>query len=667
MARKRSGRSAVRPAARPHSLSASWDSRARAACIVLAGILAYANSLTGPFLFDDQNSIVDNPQIRQLWPLTEPLSPPRDTPVAGRPLVNLSFALNYAWGGLDVRGYHVANIAIHLIAALILFGVVRRTLSLPGLVEWFGRSSTNLAWLCALIWALHPLQTEAVNYLSQRTESMMGLFYLLTLYCAIRALDARRPHRWRAASVIACAMGMTCKESMVTAPLMVVLYDRIFVFDSLKASAQARWGLYSGLAATWLALAALMLGGPRSSVGFSTSTDPWTYFLNQMPIIVRYLGLTVWPRSLVLDYGLPRSISLGEVIVPAAALVGLGLASLLLLVYRPRLGFLAAWFFITLAPTSSFVPIATEVGAERRMYLPLAAIVVSVVVGVYCLRRRLGWSAPEPSAAGRRWPVMPALAALACVCALIGGTMLRNREYSSRLIMASTIVDRFPHGRGRFMLGAELVAAGRHDEAMTQLTESARDYPGARFALGTELFAIGSYDQAVEQLQMFVQALPDHVNVIPAREMLGRAMVEQNKLDQAAEQFSLILKRNAAHARSHVALGEIRLKQGRSQDAAEHLEEALMFGPTDPRMLQSLGLAYATSNRIKQATTMFRRAAAADPRDPVLHNLLGRALASQGQFAEAIQEFQRALELDPGNEEARQNLAAAQQDAGSEP
>ena len=152
--------------------------------------------------------------------LSVPLSPQRDTPVAGRPLVNLTFAINYAAGGLDPRGYRLTNLAIHLLAALTLFGLVRRTLRLPSLAPRFGEQATNLAWVAALIWMLHPLQTETIDYVTQRTESMMGLFYLLTLYCSVRALEGR-PGRWHVAAIVACAAGMACKESMVTAPVMV--------------------------------------------------------------------------------------------------------------------------------------------------------------------------------------------------------------------------------------------------------------------------------------------------------------------------------------------------------------------------------------------------------------------------------------------------------------
>ena len=173
-----------------------------------------------------------------------------------------------------------------------------------------------MALACALIWVVHPLQTEAVNYLSERTESLMGLFYLLTLYCGIRGADPQggQTPRWRAAAIAACAAGMACKESMVTAPVMVVLYDRVFLFDSFRAAFRARRGFYAGLFAGWLVLAVLMASTPRTSVGFGS--NPWVYLLNQAQLVARYLWLSIWPRGLVVDYGLPRPLTLGDAIRP---------------------------------------------------------------------------------------------------------------------------------------------------------------------------------------------------------------------------------------------------------------------------------------------------------------------------------------------------------------
>src|SRR5206468_3019554 len=157
----------------------------------------------------------------------------RELPTAGRPLVNVSFAINYALGGLNVVGYHVLNVALHVLCALLIFGIVRRTFDLIGRSgqEQPVRSprpdsqAANLACAVALIWVLHPLNTEAVNYLTQRTEIMMALFYSLTLYASIRAVQSPRALVWTAGAIVSCAAGMASKESMVTAPLMVVLFD----------------------------------------------------------------------------------------------------------------------------------------------------------------------------------------------------------------------------------------------------------------------------------------------------------------------------------------------------------------------------------------------------------------------------------------------------------
>ena len=205
----------------------------------------------------------------------------------------------------------------------------------------------------------------------------MALCYLTTLYCALRAWAHPDGWSWQLAAVAACAAGMASKESMVTAPLMVLVYDRVFLYPSLGAAFRERRALYIGLAATWVVLAVLMLGEPRTSVGFDAGVSPWTYFLNQLPIIapLPVAGGVAAPAGRRLRPAAARSAA-ADVIVPGLLVLALGVATLLALRRHRRLGFLGVWFFVTLAPTSSIVPIATEVGAERRMYLPLMALAV---------------------------------------------------------------------------------------------------------------------------------------------------------------------------------------------------------------------------------------------------------------------------------------------------
>ncbi|HEY2905658.1 MAG TPA: hypothetical protein VGJ29_07135, partial [Vicinamibacterales bacterium] len=354
--------------------------RLSACVLVLAGALTYANSLSGPMLFDDASAILNNPQIRHLWPFVEVFNPPRDSVLAGRPIVNLSFAINYAIGGLSVGGYHLVNVTLHILSALVLFGIIRNTLRTSKLRDRFATASDGIALACALTWMVHPLLTESVDYLTQRTELMMALFYLLTLYCAIRGAVASSPDRWHLAAIVCCLIGMGSKESMATVPLIVMVYDRIFICDSIRAAWSRRRSLYAGLTLGWLELAALITSRAHT-VGFSAGVPAWTYLLNQAQMVTQYLKLTIWPHALVLDYGMPRPLVFTDVLPQVALIVGLFALTGLALVVRPMIGFLGAWFFITLAPASSFVPIVTEVGAERRMYLPLAAVVVLAVIG----------------------------------------------------------------------------------------------------------------------------------------------------------------------------------------------------------------------------------------------------------------------------------------------
>jgi hypothetical protein len=210
------------------------------------------------------------------------LFPDRELPVAGRPLVNVTLALNYALDGNHVAGYRIANLAIHVLCALALWeSRVAHVCFQP-----FGHDSRTCTSGSrpprALVWLVHPLNSEVVNYITQRTESLMALCYLLTLYCSIRALDKSRARAWSVLAVVCCAAGVACKESMVTAPIMVMLFDRIFVYRNAREMWQRRSPLYAGLLSTWVLLIALISTGPRiRSAGFSTGVSVWTYLLNQ--------------------------------------------------------------------------------------------------------------------------------------------------------------------------------------------------------------------------------------------------------------------------------------------------------------------------------------------------------------------------------------------------
>jgi protein O-mannosyl-transferase len=527
--------------------------------IVVITVLAYANSLQGPMIFDDIPSIQNNHSIRQLWPLSVPL---RTVPVGAfhsRPIANLSLAINYALGGLDAPGYHAFNLLIHILTALLLYGVVRRTLTLERFRDTFNQSATGIATTVALIWSVHPLTTSAVTYISQRTEGLMALFYLLTIYCTIRGATSSHGSCWYPAAAVACALGMGSKEVMVSAPLIVLLYDRTFLSPSFRHAWQRRWGLYLALATTWLVVAAGCF-----TTNFNVKRgggDPLTvfeYLRTQSEVLVRYVQLSFWPNPLVLDYldwpVAPLSVSL---VASCLAVLAVLATTVWALRFRPACGFLGAFFFLILAPTSSFLPLWGELAAERRMYLPLMPIIVLVVVGCYkglmvaVAKRTL-------SATQCRWASTITVAAL--LTALIVATIQRNEDYRGALaIWSDTAAKRPGNWRAFTEVGTALAADKRFAEAINNYEHALQlrpDYAMAYANWGVALGMEGKLDDAMTKLQKALELNPRSAY---AHYNLGLAFSKQGRTDLAKAQFAEALRIDPTLSKARVRLEQAKI------------------------------------------------------------------------------------------------------------
>ena len=527
-----------------------------AATIVLAGILAYANSVTGAFVFDDRPSIVSNASAHNPAPWAHPLSAmqaPRNITLSGRPVSAFTIAMNYALAPVDARntfdppapgslvsplsyqsnlwGYHATNIAMHLLAALTLFGVVRRTLLTPALRATFSNASTSLAFVVALLWTLHPLQTGSVTYVIQRVESLMGLFMLLTLYCAIRAQDSRALP-WSIAGVMACLLGMGSKEVMVGAPIIVMLWDWTFIPGPFAATMKRRGPLYIGLALTWILLGMLVAMDPRPlSSGFHFAEWPWwRYLATQCGVLLHYLRLAFWPSPLVLDYDWRPARTIGEILLPGLVINALVLVTLWQLVRRTAAGFAGAIFFVVLAPSSSVLPIITEIAAEHRMYLPLAAVVSLVVLGAYAQLNRF-----KTSTTIRRIAFAGALA-LAAVFAW--QTSARNDDYfSDERIWADTVQKRPFNSRARNNYASDLLKSGQAKAAAEHLQVAVAaepNYAEAHANLGVALGTLQQYPDATAHFERAIAIDPFYTS---AFENMAEAYGAQNQLAKAVKYF----------------------------------------------------------------------------------------------------------------------------------
>jgi tetratricopeptide (TPR) repeat protein len=698
--------------------------------IVLAALAAYSNSFSGPFIFDDVPGIKENPSIHHLW---QALTPPHETrrdnglPVAGRPVVNLSLAVNYAFGGLDPWGYHALNLTIHILAGLVLFGVVRRTLHEHSTFNIqrstsksddpifqepnFAEASTWLALAVALLWTLHPLQTESVTYISQRAESLMGLFYLLTLYCFIRGVECRsgftpdvsginpdlqsesgllpnaafsfqRSALWLAASILACLLGMACKEVMVSAPLIVLLYDRTFVAGTFRDAWNKRWRFYAGLASTWLLLGFLVAStkGRGRTAGFGADITWWPYALTQFRAIVHYLQLSLWPHPLVLDYGTALATRASE-IVPYAVIVLLLLAGTIFALWRrPALGFLGAWFLAILAPSSSIVPVVTQTMAEHRMYLPLIPVMVLIVLGLHALLGRRGAVILLAMAAG-----------LGCV------TAHRNESYRSEMAIWSDTEENCPDNvRAHYIVGDQLRLQGKSEEAITELQTAIRlepRYAQAHNSLANLLEkipgrlpeAISEYETALRLKPDYAEAhynlalamadlpgrLPDEIaeyeaairinpNLAEAHVNLAAALSNlPGRMPDAISEYETAVRLEPGMAKAQFQLGIALANSGRTADGIAHLEAAIRLQPDDVDAYIALGTALVQAQQYPEAMSQFQQALKIQPDNTSAYNNLGTALLRMGRFPEAADQFNAALKIDPRDSTARLNLAVA--------
>lgn len=630
------------------SRPASGATRWLPALLVAAGALAWANSLEGVFVFDDLNRIVRNREIHSL------AEPGRLLAGTSRPLLKLSLAANWALGGGDPRGYHLVNLALHVLAGLTLYGVVRRTLLCDGLRARVGESAPWLAASVALLWLLHPLQTQAVTYVVQRSEIMMGLAALATLYFSIRAAQGRRPLAWGAAAVASCALGMGAKEVMVVTPLLVLLHDRTFLAGSTAAALRRRAGLYAGLAATWLVPFALigtdtLFAGEFARPDLPTAS-PLEYGLTQPRILLHYLRLSLWPSPLCFDYAWPPATSAAEIVPAAIVVTAATLAGAWLLWKGSWLGFLAAWFFLILAPTSSFFPIQ-DLAVEHRMYLPLAAVVTGVVFLAH----------GALAATGPRRPALGAAVAVATATALGLATADRNRDYHDELGLWRTVVEVAPeNARAHYNVGTLLRSRGRPDEAIDAYRRSleiAPERPRTHYNLANALKARGELDASMVHYRRCLELDPDHSE---AHVNLANALHAKGHDEEAIRHYQLALE-SAPGAVAHYNLAVLLEARGSLDAAITHYRGSLRLRPRSASAHNNLGNALRARGEASEAIAQYRRALAVEPDHARAHHNLGVALEEQGGRAQAIAHYRRALEIDPGYARARERLEAAQQ------
>lgn len=625
--------------------------------VVMFGVVfaVYGGSLDAPFIFDDNATIVHNRSIERLWPLLRtagrngPLNPSAETPVHGRPAVNLSLAVNYWFGKLNPRGYRLINIGLHAMSAILLWLIVRRTLQLDFFQDKFAHLTGSLSFACAVMWALHPLNTESVVYVTQRTELMMGFFYLATIYSCLRYWEAEllvKRRTWMMAAVAADLLGMLSKESMATAPLMVLLYDRTFIRGSIWRAWRESWPLYVGLTLTWIVPVVLNLSGSRTPmVGFGLGVSAWEWWLTQAKVLFIYLKLAIWPWPLLIHYEMPylQTISQAWPWVVGAALQAA--VTMLLLWRRFAVGFASAWLLVALSPTI-VIPLVSSVAAERRMYVPLMAIVCVAVAGGYILLAPCLMFLSSRRQGPSTWRVGNVTVAAALSVATFFGlvSVRRLAMYGDELTLWLDAEKYEPDSlMVQTSIGTALDNAGRHEEALARFEKLTREHPDEflpHYNLARLLESAHRLPEAQEHAASVVRLRPDFGG---GHYSLGRLLERAGETQRAQQEYEEALRRYPDFPMAHYALGCLLEKEGDTPAAQLHFEEAISLYPQFPSAHRSLALLLSRNSQVQQAIPHFeqvlRLARSADA-----YANLARAYADAQRPTEAIATAQAAVD-----------------------
>ena len=640
------------PSPRQHSAAAwLWPS-----IILVSVLISYSNTLRVPFFFDDLESIPDNPTIRSLRTSWFPRS---SATVTGRPLLNFTFALNYMFGGLQVVGYHIVNILIHIINGCLLFGLVRRTLAMPRLETRFSQESARwIAGVSAVLWVLHPLATEGVTYTVQRSESLSAMWILASVLLFAVSVRAIRPAVWLIASVIAALLGVLTKETAAVLPVLLLIYDWLLVSDGAGALLKKRAAYYIGLCLTWLVMVPVIMAGRHGTAGFGLDVSPLQYAATQTGVIAHYLRLAIIPYPLIIDYGWPIVKSIPQFPLTGIVTIAcLGLSAYALLRRKPA-ALAGAWFFLLLAPSSSFVPIVTEVAAERRMYLPLAGLVAAAVAsGVLWLKSR---KAASSSAIPEVCWVMSVIAGV-MFCIL---TVRRNAQYADPIGLWREAATHYPNNaRAHYNLALNLETAGKLEPALQGYMKTIEKDSSKIEAYTNAALLLSRTGRTSEALALSHRAREVRPDFAPVYANLGMILSGTGDTTGALQQYELALQKEPAYADGHYNAANALSSLGRLPEAETHYREAVRLKPEFAAALSNLGISLLHQGRVSDAEKEFRKALALRPDLASAHFNLGLILMQTGRRPDARSELQLALKYNPNLQPAR----AALQDLEARP
>jgi len=578
--------------------------------IIVVGIIVYFNTFNVPFHFDDTPNIVDNYKLRDLsnfWPPSGP-----------RWFGFLTFAINYHLGGLNTTGYHIFNLAIHILNAILVYWLVMLTFKTPFLKAHNSELKTQsntiqlIALFSGLIFAVHPVQTQAVTYIVQRVTSLATFFYFFSLVMYIKAklrqtAEAETKVKFFSAStlifyflsLISAILAMKTKEIAFTLPIVVTLYEFMFFEGKVKKRILFLIPILFTMLIIPLSLMGVdkpigdLISDVSETTRVQTTMPRWDYLFTEFRVIVTYIRLLFLPINQNLDYDYPIQNSFLELDVFLSFCFLLSIFGFAVyLLFRSRgivhgsrssdfrlqtrnfrlVSFGIFWFFITLSVESSIIPIADVIN-EHRIYLPSAGVFIAITTSIFIFvnKFRSRWQKIDRI-------VFSTISVL--VILLIGATYARNTIWQDSVKLWVDVIKKSPgNARGYNELGITYGYKGITDkaaQAFQKAVELKPDFARAHYNLGIIYGQIGMFDEALSEFQITLRLHPHNADVFTS---IGIIYGEEGLIDKAIKYFhcALILEQN--NARAHFVLGMAYKYKGWDDKAIEHFNKAHTLNP----------------------------------------------------------------------------------------
>ncbi len=553
-------------------------------CVVIAVI--YSNSLWGDFIFDDANSVVDNGTIRELRNLPLVLAaPPRGgSTTDARPLVNLSLAINFALHGLNTTGYHLFNIVLHMLNTLLVLQLLYTLFAGPLAPVWLKSNPILSATVCTALWCLHPIHTSVVSYISQRAESMAAMFYLLVLNTD---LVFKRGSAWRALSPVLLVLGGLCKETIVTAPLVSFLLQRWYFNDSWSTAWRyQRQEVALKIVALVPVITMAFIHGGRSGTAATGGISSLDYLLAQGYLIPRYWLSLIVPGWVCTDYGLFPPGDTSAMLLGCLVLASLLLTCFVLVLRNRAAGLAGLAAAIFLAPSSSLIPITTQIGGEHRVYLPSLAFFVWLVLSANWLAARF-WRLKHENL------VYLSVGLFTLIAVSLGVTTYSvNRFFSTLPMFWERVVVMAPYNlRARQNLAVLDLRQGNADKAFgwfTPLLANKRQCIAARLEAADICEQVKMLDKAREFLEPILKNDPSHIEGLIIE---ARLRLLEGRPSEAVQICQSILNRSYTNAAAWNVMGRsFRLLSQNNESTIDVKRLELLDRQAETAILKSLEL-----------------------------------------------------------------------------